>query len=256
AVIIVYAQFVKNTALQRITSSSGWWLLDGGSIVPVFALNLKDNDTVLDMCASPGGKSLLILLTGLVGKLVCNDNKLSRLGQLRRSLATYIPLNSEVADKVILKRKDASDLKTWDELNVYDKVLVDAPCTTDRLAVTSDDGNMFAMKFTNERLGLPHLQTKLLINALRSAKVGGSVVYSTCSLSPVQNEAVVENAVAIANEKFGIDVVEASLVQMEQHLIASGLFRFSDQCKRGSLVVPFLPSNFGPMYVCKLLRTK
>nr|CAD2178654.1 unnamed protein product [Meloidogyne enterolobii] len=43
---------------------SGWWLLDGASILPVLALDLNEDDIVLDMCASPGGKSLLITKLG------------------------------------------------------------------------------------------------------------------------------------------------------------------------------------------------
>lgn len=44
-----------------------WWLLDGGSIVPVLALNLEKGETLLDMCAAPGGKSLLAAQTLLLG---------------------------------------------------------------------------------------------------------------------------------------------------------------------------------------------
>ncbi|EYB98233.1 hypothetical protein Y032_0133g1786 [Ancylostoma ceylanicum] len=231
-----------------------WWLLDGGSLVPVLALGLEKGDSLLDVCAAPGGKSLLALLTKLPGKIVCNDFKLARLGQLKRALSTYVPSNAPEADAVILKRKDASNLATWDELNTYDKVIADVPCSTDRLAVNQDDGNMYSPQMTNERLNLPQLQTKILINALRSVKVGGSVVYSTCTLSSIQNEAVVENGVAIAEEKFGVRVVEESLSQLVTHLSSSGLYRFSDQCRTGALVLPFLPSNFGPMYVCKLTR--
>ncbi|KAK6027751.1 hypothetical protein OSTOST_06217 [Ostertagia ostertagi] len=113
---------------------------------------------------------------------------------------------------------------------------------------------MYSPQMTNERLNLPQLQTKILINSLRSVKVGGSVVYSTCTLSTIQNEAVVENAVAIAERQFGVRVVEESLSQLVNHLTSSGLYRFSDQCRTGALVLPFLPSNFGPMYVCKLTR--
>ncbi|KIH49259.1 hypothetical protein ANCDUO_20667 [Ancylostoma duodenale] len=119
---------------------------------------------------------------------------------------------------------------------------------------------MYSPQMTNERLNLPQLQTKILINALRSVKIGGSVVYSTCTLSSIQNEAVVENGVAIAEEKFGVrtsscvKVVEESLSQLVTHLSSSGLYRFSDQCRTGALVLPFLPSNFGPMYICKLTR--
>nr|CAD2176821.1 unnamed protein product [Meloidogyne enterolobii] len=233
---------------------SGWWLLDGGSILPVLALDLNEDDIVLDMCASPGGKSLLITQTGKFASLVCNDNKLSRLGQLRRALAMYIPAGSEAASRIILKRKDVSSVESWDECGIYDKVLLDAPCTSDRLSANQDDNNIFATDKTTERLDLPQKQTKMLINALRSVRVGGSVVYSTCTLAPTQNELVVENAVVLAQQHYGIKFVERSLKRMEKLLKRTGLYRFSDQQQRGSLVLPYIVSNFGPMFICKLQR--
>ncbi|PIC50387.1 hypothetical protein B9Z55_001303 [Caenorhabditis nigoni] len=230
-----------------------YWLLDGGSLLPVLALGLQKDDSLLDMCAAPGGKSLLAALSNLPSKIVCNDFKLARLGQLKRALMTYVPEESEAVDKFVLKRKDASDVKSWDEFEAYDKVLADVPCSTDRLSVNTDDGNIFSTSSTQQRLDLPLLQTKILINALRSVKVGGSVVYSTCTLSPSQNEAVVENAVAVVKNDFGIEIVEESLHQLVSHMTASGLYRFHGT-PLGALVVPFLPSNFGPMYICKLTR--
>ncbi|CAJ0585851.1 unnamed protein product, partial [Mesorhabditis spiculigera] len=232
----------------------GWWLLDGGSVVPVLALNFEQDDTFLDLCAAPGGKSLLSLLTGLPKKIVCNDYKLARLGDLKRSLSLYVPANSPAAGKVILKRKDASDVAGWDEIEAYDKVLADVPCSSDRLSVSQDEGTLFELQHTQKRLDLPQLQTKILVNALRSAKKGGSVVYSTCTLSPAQNEAVVQNAVAIAEQQFGIRVVEESLTLLKRHLELTGLFRFANNTQHGLLLLPFIPSNFGPMYICKLHR--
>uniref|UniRef100_A0A0K0DB62 NOL1/NOP2/Sun domain family member 4 n=1 Tax=Angiostrongylus cantonensis TaxID=6313 RepID=A0A0K0DB62_ANGCA len=229
-----------------------WWLLDGGSVVPVLALGLEKGDSLLDICAAPGGKSLLSLLTMLPNKVVCNDFKLARLGMLKRALSTYIPMNGAVSDMVILKRNDASSLSTWNEFNLYDKVSF----ALVNFVFGKDDGNMFSSQMANERLNLPQLQTKILVNSLRSVKVGGSVVYSTCTLSSIQNEAVVGNAAAIADQKFGIRVIEESLSQLVNHLSSTGLYRFSDQCRTGALVLPYLPSNFGPMYVCKLTRLK
>ncbi|CAD6196643.1 unnamed protein product [Caenorhabditis auriculariae] len=229
-----------------------YWLLDGGSLIPVLALGLQQDDSVLDVCAAPGGKSLLTILSRLPRKVVCNDFKLTRLGQLQRALNTYVP-DDEVADTVRLKRKNAGDLEMWDELNAYDKVLADVPCSTDRLSASTDVGNIFSPATTQQRLDLPLLQTKILVNSLRAAKIGGSVVYSTCTLSPSQNEAVVQNAVGVAKQQYGIEVVEESLNQLTGHLTSSGLFRFHDTTV-GALVIPFLPSNFGPMYVCKLTR--
>ncbi|KAL3109058.1 hypothetical protein niasHT_012620 [Heterodera trifolii] len=197
----------------------GWWLLDGGSALPVLALDLRDDDVVLDMCASPGGKSLMILQTGKFASLVCNDSSLFRLGELRRALALHVPAKSEVSSQVILKRKDAASVESWTETEVYDK-----------------------------------LQTRMMVNALRSVRVGGSVVYSTCTLSPTQNEMVVENACALARTHYGIKAVERSLKKMENRLTNTGLFQFSADCRRGSLLLPSLLSNFGPTYVCKITR--
>lgn len=82
------------------------------------------------------------------------------------------------------------------------------------------------------------------------------MVYSTCSLSPSQNECVVENAVALANSYYGIRCLEKSLKPIEKHLTTTGLYKFHTACKRGILVVPYLVSNFGPMYTCKLQRIR
>lgn len=47
---------------------------------------------------------------------------MSRLGQLRRGLSMYIPVTSDLNERIVLKRKDAANLDNWDEENVYDKV--------------------------------------------------------------------------------------------------------------------------------------
>ncbi|PAV64278.1 hypothetical protein WR25_25360 [Diploscapter pachys] len=232
----------------------GWWLMDGASLIPVLALDLKKGETMLDMCAAPGGKSLISLLTKLPDKIVSNDFKLSRLGDLKRSLAMYVPMDSEEAGRVIIKRKNASNWDGWDELKCYDKVLADVPCSTDRLAVSFDEGNIFAAKHTQERLNLPQLQMNILVNAIRSCRVGGSVVYSTCTLSPIQNESVIEKAAAMVKHNFGIDVIEESLSDLFISLYNTGMYQVNTHCRRGYLILPFLPSNFGPMYVCKLTR--
>lgn len=93
-------------------------------------------------------------------------------------------------------------------------------------------------------------------NALRAVKVGGSVVYSTCALAPTQNECVIDNTAALARQHFGIEIVEQSLAGLQNQLRNTHLFRFSEKCQRGTLIVPYIRSNFGPMYVCKLLRIK
>ncbi|KRY21691.1 5-methylcytosine rRNA methyltransferase NSUN4 [Trichinella patagoniensis] len=236
-------------------SSNGcteYYLMDAASVVPVLALNVEPSDVVLDMCAAPGGKSLLILETLLPELLVLNDVSLSRMNRLRRMLSSYIPSDSSIRERVVLKRKDASS-SDWDELEKYDKVLVDAPCTTDRLSI-NEDINLFKPSRSNERINLPLLQTELICNGLKSLRVNGSLVYSTCSLSPVQNDMVIENVFRkLQIDHLNMEIVVVNLDNMVDNLKNSTAFDFFP-CKYGQLIIPSLVNNFGPLYICKLKR--
>ncbi|KRX96643.1 5-methylcytosine rRNA methyltransferase NSUN4 [Trichinella pseudospiralis] len=238
-------------------SSNGcieYYLMDAASVVPVLALNLEPSDVVLDMCAAPGGKSLLILETLLPEFLVLNDISLSRMNRLRRMLNLYIPSESSIRERVVLKRKDASS-SDWDELEKYDKVLVDAPCTTDRLSI-KEDINLFKPSRANERINLPLLQTELICNGLKSLRLNGSLVYSTCSLSPVQNDMVIENVFRkLQIDHLNMEIVVVNLDNMVDSLKNSMAFDFIP-CKYGQLIIPSVLNNFGPLYICKLKRLK
>lgn len=78
------------------------------------------------------------------------------------------------------------------------QILVDVPCTTDRLSVNEDDNNIFKSTRIKERLKIPEAQASILTHCLELLKPGGSLIYSTCSLSPVQNDGVVHMALSKA----------------------------------------------------------
>lgn len=68
------------------------------------------------------------------------------------------------------------------------------PCTTDRHSLKDNENNIFRSNRIKERLKLPELQSELLSCGLKLLKPGGVLVYSTCSLSPIQNDGVVHMA--------------------------------------------------------------
>lgn len=84
---------------------------------------------------------------------------------------------------------------------------MDVPCTTDRRSVTVEDNNIFKPSRITERLKLPELQCALLVRALKLVEVGGVVVYSTCSLSPIQNDGVVHMALKQIWEETKLEIV-------------------------------------------------
>lgn len=81
------------------------------------------------------------------------------------------------------------------------------PCTTDRHSLKENDNNWFKSSRIKERLKLPELQSELLAQALSIVKVGGIVVYSTCTLSPIQNDGVVNMAIKKLWEETKVEVV-------------------------------------------------
>ncbi|KAL1384009.1 hypothetical protein pipiens_013068 [Culex pipiens pipiens] len=218
------------------------FLLDGASILPALALDVQPGDRVLDACAAPGGKSLLLLQTLRPGTLVCNDVQESRVNRIRKLMGSYLYDFSEnwKQKRCFITHGDARNLTEYD---MYDRILVDVPCTTDRHSVMENDNNIFKSSRVKERLRLPELQAGLLANCLRLLRPGGSLVYSTCSLSPVQNDGVVHMALS-----------NVDLSQVMQPFSDMYKFAYPNTLKYGQLVLPFLPVNFGPMYFCKLVR--
>lgn len=90
--------------------------------------------------------------------------------------------------------------------------------------------------------------------ALQALKPGGSLVYSTCSLSPIQNDGVVHMSLAKLSVESPFEFAVQDLTQA--FLPFRTMYQFSDTCQYGQLVVPFLPLNYGPMYISKITRTK
>ncbi|KAI8478637.1 5-cytosine rRNA methyltransferase NSUN4-like [Branchiostoma floridae x Branchiostoma belcheri] len=230
-----------------------YYVLDAASILPVLALNLKPGDIVLDMCAGPGGKTLAIINTSVsLSGIIANEPKASRCKRLNQVLRLYLQRGLSVQKGVKVTSFDGC---RWGKMspNSFDKVLVDVPCTSDRHSLTHDEKtNIFHVSRLRERTELPDLQVKLLSSALAAVRPGGEVVYSTCTMSQMQNEGVVYMAMEHANQTSNIltEVADVSnLVQFFQQT-----FTFSEGCRIGALVLPSLPNNWGPMYFCRLRR--
>lgn len=229
-----------------------YYLLDGASVLPVLALDLQPGDAVLDMCAAPGGKTLSILQTLTPHVMVANDIQASRVQRIHKVIDEYIAGIGQWNERLFVTERDARFI---DDKDMYNKILVDVPCTTDRHVLHSEDNNIFKPQRIRERLKMPELQADILTNALKIISVGGTVVYSTCSLSPVQNDGVVGMALKkVWEETNSIMVVKdmrKSLAPL-RCLYEFGKFGL----KYGHIAIPTLDNNWGPMYFCKIVRTR
>ena len=175
--------------------------------------------------------------------------------RLRGVMEQYLGPGSGFGD--VLKSVDFSRScgKELLDYGVYDRVLLDAPCFSDRHSVASDHQNLFAQQMIKDRIKLPEQQCELLKAGLLYLKPGGSLVYSTCTLSPVQNEGVVNMALKAlweetANEYYVNDITDA----LKPFRFMCRIFGAKQGISLGNLIVPNISNNFGPIYFCKITR--
>jgi len=236
-------------------STLNYYCMDAASILPILALDLKPGQRVLDMCAGPGGKSLLMLQTLYPASLVCNDIDYERVRRVLNVLDQYTGPGEGVGGVrkcVEISKKDGTLINNYGE---YDRVLVDAPCFSDRHSVTSNKGNVFVKSEIKDRLKMPEKQAELLKNGLLQLAPGGSLVYSTCTLSPIQNDGVVHKALGQIWEETNLNFEVADLnMAVKPFRFLCKLYGRKEGLKYGQMIVPFLPANFGPMYFCKIIR--
>nr|XP_061797316.1 5-methylcytosine rRNA methyltransferase NSUN4-like [Nerophis lumbriciformis] len=227
------------------------YLMDAASVLPCLALDVLEGHNVLDLCAAPGGKTLALLQTQAIGFLCLNDASVSRTSRLRKVLHSFIPKALLNPEKL---RVTSLDGTKWGEIehNTFDRVLVDVPCTMDRHSLMEDDNNIFNKSRTVERRRLPQLQLDLLMAGVAAACPGGEIVYSTCTLSHIQNVGVVQQAIHLAQENHGIQLQVVDLRPLT-HMFRN-TFDFAPGLHVGEMVIPHLTANFGPIYMCKLRR--
>lgn len=162
------------------------YIQNAASWLPVLALDPHPGERILDMCAAPGGKSSHIqAVTDNQAELVCNDNSRPRLMKLQANLQR---LGVE-ADYLLA---DATKLSRRDDLGRFDKILLDAPCSGEGLmTLRPEDDKLFDSWSVAHIRRLSDLQKKLITEAWRLLRPGGTLVYSTCTMAPEENEAVV-----------------------------------------------------------------
>jgi 16S rRNA (cytosine967-C5)-methyltransferase len=158
-----------------------FWVQDAAAALPVRILAPQAGETVLDLCAAPGGKTLQLAATGAHATAL--DLSESRLRRVTENLART-GLSAEVV---------AADALTWAQ-GPYDAVLLDAPCSATGTIRRHPD--LPYAKDGSEFAALIDQQTRLFDHALTLVKPGGRLVFCTCSLLPDEGEVQVEEVLA------------------------------------------------------------
>ena len=224
-----YALIIEKAHLRTLTSLPQYtdglfYIQAASSLLPPILLNPKPTDTVLDMTASPGGKtSHLSALMHNSGTIIANDSGSVRMYKLIDTLKHMGVTNTQV------EHKDGRSLwKTYPEK--FDAVLLDAPCSMEaRFSNGTKDSLNWSVKKVKH---LARLQKYLLRSALSCVAVGGIVVYSTCTFAPEENEAVIDWA--LTKEKGKVELIPISIPKIKT---VDGITQWQD-------------SHYSPELVC------
>lgn len=160
--------------------AGAWWVQDAGASVGARLLNAQAGETVLDLCAAPGGKTMQLAATGAgVTALDVSKDRMERVSEnLNRTGLT--------ADCVV------ADALKWQPEQPFDAILLDAPCSASGTLRRHPD-----LAHARDGTGidaLVALQEQLIGRAINWLKPGGRLVFCTCSLFPEEGEAQIEAA--------------------------------------------------------------
>ncbi|MEM7722508.1 MAG: RsmB/NOP family class I SAM-dependent RNA methyltransferase [Pseudomonadota bacterium] len=160
-------------------AEGAWWVQDVAAALPVRLLGDVSGQSVLDLCAAPGGKTMQLAAAG--ADVTALDLSEVRMARVRENLTrTGLSAKIVVAD-------------AFEHTGKYDAILLDAPCSATGTIRRHPD--LPFLKKPSEVEDLTRLQMRMIDHALTLLKPGGRLVYCTCSLLPVEGEFQVKAAV-------------------------------------------------------------
>ena len=223
----------KDTVLLSDRLLSPYYM-DPASIEVAEMLPIEDGNRVLDMCAAPGGKTLsLALRLGERGTLTSNDRSPQRVHRLRTVIEECLP--EDIASRITTTNYDASSWCLYEQ-EAYDRILLDAPCSSER-HVMNDPKHLGIWSPTRPKR-LSKEQYALLSSAFIALKHGGLILYSTCSINPGENSEVIARL-------FKKHPGEVEEIELEMN---------GEKQEHGCLILPDRNDGLGPMYCCLLRK--
>jgi 16S rRNA (cytosine1407-C5)-methyltransferase len=217
-----------------------YYIQDAASMLPVELFDFAglESPLVLDLAASPGGKTTHLMgRTADRGLVIANDSSQERITALR------IVLQNWGAASCAVTHFPGEKFGAWYP-ETFDRVLLDAPCSMQGLRPT--EGHPMRSISEREQLALARRQAGLLESALGAVKVGGQVVYSTCTLSPEEDEGVLDALLHKFPGIFQVDSLDQRLGgKSAPGLLADGALNFDPAVRNAARLWPQIYGTAG-----------
>lgn len=231
---------------SELVGQGAIYLQNSSSWLPVIALAPRAGETILDVCAAPGGKaSHIAAVTENAASLVVNDNSRARLMKLRHNLER-LHVTSEYS------LYDATRLASVLKGRSFDKILLDAPCSGEGLIHLARPETLDSWSVAHIRR-LAELQKRLLSQAWQLLRPGGRLVYSTCTMAPEENELVINWFVRRTPDAVTVALPDQLTEVTDAPLTAWNTLQVSQAVARSRRVVP--GDGREAFFVCLLERS-
>ncbi len=162
-------------------------------------LGAENGERVLDLCAAPGGKTCHLLETAANIEMTAVELEPLRMQRVQQNL-DRLGLHAE------LIVGDATDTQSWWDGRMFDRVLVDAPCSASGVIRRHPD--IKSLRHADDLDSLTKIQQQILLQALSMLKPGGTLLYVTCSVLKRENELQIAQLMSVRKEAVEIDIDE------------------------------------------------
>ena len=242
-----------NTVEYFVKGAQNPYYLDSASVLAALCLPVKNSQKILDLCAAPGGKT--VVLASRMDKeteLFANERSASRKTRLQNTVNTCLP--SEINSRIKIS---CSDGAVWckKQSECFDRILLDAPCSSERHVFLD---SKYLDQWTPSRIKTVTMQQwSLLSCAFRLLKENGIMVYSTCALCPLENDLMIENLLQKFNkEKDTIQVLPIEYDKEEIKSFCSAELPDFEKTKYGAQILPDIQNGAGPIYFSIIKKIK
>lgn len=246
------ALFAENVYARIFHKDCEEYFLDPASVFAAMCLPLENSERILDMCAAPGGKSLVIASRMPEdATLLSNERSPQRKKRLTQVIENSLP--QEIKKRITVTCSDAAKM-CIKQTEVYDRILLDAPCSSER-HVLSDE--KYLAEWSPSRIkSLSMEQWALLSSAYRLLVPGGYLLYSTCALCPCENDDVVARLFKKFDDVELVFAYDEPKILNQFDFCKMDIMPVPERTKYGFHILPDQKEKCGPIWFTLIKKTE